>query len=679
MHHDGLLQLIQESRCRTFGCDDAGNDAHRAVLAVLIRGFDHQDATVLCEPSLARKSTRPPDVVLVDPVAGVHVIEVKGVGLDEVEGVDAGGQIRFRYSNGVRIRNPISQARGAMFDIKDATERAITGELLLPFKYWVIMLRISRASWLARWGANAFCPVELLFSEDLAGLADRLRTVGQKQLTNNGLSAWPAVQMGGVWAAFGDSSVLYHPPDERISRRIQDGTLGELFDDAAETYKTLSDEQQRLSSQNWGEGPRLIRGVAGSGKTIVLANNIARRLHRELKSSPTLFADQARPPRLLVICFNRSLVPFLKKKISLAFEQRTGTPLPDQGLEVFAYNRLMWHLSQKGLWRYQNLEVGDDDTRALQYLKELQHVRQHEPALFDSAGYDAIYVDEGQDFLEEDFRLLKELCRVALNEEPNLYVFYDDAQNLFGRRRPNWQSLGLNVRGGRAHVMTQCFRNTRPIVETSFNVLYGTFAEDSGDVPTKDFGDISTLEQKGLIARRDGIWKVEFALRGGVDPCLTLADHPAAEAQIVEQRLRWLIEEQKVRPQDILVLSVTRRRIQALAESLQRAHIDGVEGLHIAFDERDKILGQRGLLTLSTVASAKGYDAYCVLLASANEFTTDISGRASFYVGCTRAIEYLEVFAYRRTGLVVEMEKLLSGMPSPGLTTKSTGTNERQL
>ena len=79
MRADALAKVVERARCRVFGHEDAGNDAQREVLAALIRGFDHPDATVLCEPSLARKTTRPPDAVLVDPVAGVHVVEVKGV------------------------------------------------------------------------------------------------------------------------------------------------------------------------------------------------------------------------------------------------------------------------------------------------------------------------------------------------------------------------------------------------------------------------------------------------------------------------------------------------------------------------------------------------------------------------------------------------------------------------
>lgn len=56
----------------------------------------------------------------------------------------------------------------------------------------------------------------------------------------------------------------------------------------------------------------------------------------------------------------------------------------------------------------------------------------------------------------------------------------------------------------------------------------------------------------------------------------------------------------------------------------------------------------------------QGVRPLCVLLASANEFTTDVTGRASFYVGGTRAIEYLEVFAYENKGLASEMEAVLA-------------------
>ncbi len=658
MKRTDLANLIRQSSCRVLGAEDASNKAHRFVLAELIKGFNRPDSTILCEPSLAKSTIRPPDVVVVDLIAGLHVVEVKGVSLEQIEAIDPGGQFRVRYGANGNGTNPFAQVRKAMFDIKDAVEQSHSSEVIVPFKYWVVLAAITREQWLQNWGQECFCPPELLFQDDLSSLSRRLRDYGESLLSKQELSNWSTDQIQSIWRAFGDSSVLFPTAGERKPRQAQKGTLGELFDEAAEAYKTLSDEQQRISMQLWENGPRLVRGVAGSGKTIVLANNLARRVHRSIRKQQSLF-EQHRTQRIAAVCFNRTLAPFLKKKIDIAFRQRTGRAMPEGHLEVWSYNRLMFDLSKKGLWRYQNYENTEDDARAIQYLKELAFVKQNDPTTFDRCAFDAIYIDEGQDFLEEDFRLLKELCRTSEDGEPSLFVFYDDAQNLYGRTRPNWHSLGLNI-VGRSQVMTECFRNTRQILEPAFNVLYASFAEEKSKGPTKTFGDIATLEEKGLLQREDDTWRVKFAKRNGIKPTTNISSSSLMQRDEIIKRLRYLIDEQQVRPEDIHLLVYYRNQIDKLVKAIEEARIPSVEGIHVATAKKDDLLHQRGWLSISTVASAKGYDAYAILLCGADEFPTDVQGRASFYVACTRAIEYLEVFGTRRTGMLQEFEKAVS-------------------
>jgi hypothetical protein len=665
MKVEQLSKIVDKAKCKVIGWQEASNDGHRLALGVLIQTFDTTESALLCEPSLARKTHRPPDIVLIDPEIGVHTFEIKGMTLDGIESIEAGGQLRIRYANGVRNRSPINQVRTAMFDIKNATERALDCDVRIPFEYWVVFPMISRRQWSDRFGPHAFCPDEFLFSDDLnpTNLLRLLGVTDRKDLTQP-IKLCPLDQLECVWRAFGDTSVLYAGPQEREPRRASEGTLGEQFDEAAESYKNLSEDQQRLSAMDWQEGPRLVRGVAGSGKTVVLANNLARRLERMLLArTENLFDAKSAPPRLLAVCFNRTLAPFLEKKIKIAFEQRTGSPVPEGMIEIFSFNKLMYRLASEGLWQYKVVENANDIVRAIHYYSELGEMKKRSPDRVAALAYDAIYVDEGQDFSEEDFRLLKELCRVREGAEPNLYVFYDDAQNLYGRVRPNWLSLGLNVRGGRAFVMTDCFRNTRQIVESTFNVLYGTCA-NGGEVPTKEFGDVGTLEQKELIQNDNGFWRVKFAKREGMPPQLSYGVGVRQETELIISRLRWLIEKQEVRTEDIQVLTYGKRRVTELADAVRAANIPGIENIHVTITDKqkDQPLNQKGSLTVSTVASAKGYDAYCVLLASANEFVTDVKGRATFYVGCTRAIEYLEVFAYEKKGLAVELEAVLKRM-----------------
>ncbi len=670
-----LSKLAGSARCRVIGWGEAGNDGHRRVLGALIRAFDRSESALLCEASLARRTNHPPDIVLIDARIGVHTFEVKAMPLGQIEELAAGGHLTIRYASGVKNANPIAQVRTAMFDIKDATVRAFEADVQLPFKYWVAFPSITRQQWIARFGEAAYRPDEFLFAEDLepTQLAARLGASSRHD-SNEPIKLCPLAQLECVWKAFGDTSVLYATPEDRQPRRVEEGTLGEQFDEAAEAYKALSDEQQRLSVLNWEDGPRLVRGVAGSGKTVVLANNLARRLQRTLAArNEGLFGDKPLAPRFLAVCFNRTLAPFIEKKIAIAYQQRTGEAVPKGAVEVCSFNTLMHRLMEAGLWRYQTIGSASDIVRAMRYTEELEDFRQQNPGKLLKLAYDAIYVDEGQDFAEEEFGLLKGLCRVTDGGEPSLYVFYDDAQNLYGRKRPNWQSVGLNIRGGRAFVMTQCFRNTRPIVEATFNVLYGSCAQFKGPVPTKDFGDIATLEQKGLIAHEDGLWRVGFAVRDGRAPVLSLTNSPRKETESIITRLRWLLGQQEVRPQDILILTYTKERARELADALSGARLPGINDIHVAMDKKDESLGQRNRLTVSTVHSAKGYDAYCVLLASANDFSLDVAGRASFYVGCTRAIEYLEVFACENTGLVRELGdvlKKISARPSAPTTSR---------
>jgi hypothetical protein len=223
---DELSKIVERAKCKIIGWDEASNDGHRLALATLIQAFDTTESALLCEPSLARKTNRPPDIVLIDPEIGVHVFEVKGIALDQIEGLEAGGQLRIRYSNGVRTRSPIAQVRNAMFDIKDATMRAFGDEVRLPLKYWVVFSLITSSSWAARFGPDSFCPSEFLFSDDLdsSHLARRLGASDRLHATEP-ISLCPLEQLQCVWKAFGDSSVLYSSPEDRQRRRTGEGTL----------------------------------------------------------------------------------------------------------------------------------------------------------------------------------------------------------------------------------------------------------------------------------------------------------------------------------------------------------------------------------------------------------------------------------------------------------------------
>jgi hypothetical protein len=365
---------------------------------------------------------------------------------------------------------------------------------------------------------------------------------------------------------------------------------------------------------------------------------------------------------VLAVCFNRTLAPFIRGKIEAQFAQRSDRPLPAEALQVSCMNRLMYHLAheQKVMDYVRIDDVESAEGRAEMYLQQLLALKRDQPARFDEIAFDAIYVDEGQDFAEQEFAVLRELCRREHGAEPGLYVFYDDAQNLYGRKRPNWSKLGLEMRG-RSHVMTQCKRNTTQIIDAAVNVLYASTGPEGSVAPTREFFDLPSLTEKGLVDTVDGLLRVKFCKQQGMVPVFALATSAAREIELMMVRLKLLIEKEHVRPEDILILCHRRSRAQQIIRGIEKLKLRGVSGVVFAAEkkEKDNALCRRGMLTVSTVASAKGYDAYVTLLASANEFRTDVRGRACFYVGCTRAMRCLEVFAYERAGLAREFDEVV--------------------
>jgi hypothetical protein len=669
MRRPDFLALVPRLTSKVIGASEEMHDGERLVAACVARAFDYGESTIMCQPSLAYGKSDPPDVVLVDPETGVDVFEVKGCELDAIVSINPGGEIAIRYGTRVRVKSPIHQAHRYLHAIRDALTASLLRTPKMRVAAWVVWPRITRKAWFDHFGQGAFCPDEFLFSDDLTTrtLRQKLGATDRDNQTDVPIPMQPVEELEAVLRAFGDTSVLKPDDVRRPPRVAQEHTLGWSIDREYEHLKYLSDEQQRLCEADWGDGPRLVRGVAGSGKTVVLATSFCRYLQRTTRAQQLLFPDAPhREPRVAAVCFNRTLAPLLKDRIAQAWRQRSDSPLPSGNIEVTSFNRLVFDLSIRGLWTYRKVSEADDRERSIDYLDALRKKQMLDPQTVEKNLFDAIFVDEGQDFLPEDFKLLLQLVRggeASKGEheaaKPNLFVFYDDAQNLYGRPRPNWMSLGLDVRG-RATVMTKCFRNTKGVIEAATNVLYGTRAAKGTRKPSKEFADLTLMMQRGLVSQdTNELLRIRFAQRTGQKPQLHLFSGEDQELKAAAERVRSLIVDHKVRPQDVFVIAMKQQKVQQLVRLIEPMKLPGVTDIHLTFQRKDELLGLPGRLTFSTIHSCKGHDAACVVLLSANEIMDSVEGRAMFYVACTRATHQLDVFAYRQTGLAGELQAVL--------------------
>ena len=363
---------------------------------------------------------------------------------------------------------------------------------------------------------------------------------------------------------------------KRRSGRVeeeQSSKLGDEIDTLELQHKRLSAKQRELIETEFDGRPQLICGVAGSGKTAVLIGILVNLVDRLLNSKQLQLIETSvdvRPKRFAVICFNQSLVPLLRMNFDDSFRRLTSCNPPDC-VDIFYVNGLFFHL--RDTLQYQRYEDYADlpaNPRqrqiAAHYCAQLDALAQSDPEALRSLQYDAIYVDEGQDLFDEEFIALNKLLRIhPKTGEKNLIIFYDDAQNLYGLPRPTWSHLGIEVRG-RSEVMRTCFRNTRQIVEFAFNVLLGS--ESRTRAMTRRFSDVNELKKDGLVTELPDRWEVKFAEREGPLPEVALSDTRPQEKEWVVEKILHLIEIEKVRPSDILLVARNPEEYRDAAESI---------------------------------------------------------------------------------------------------------------
>jgi hypothetical protein len=666
--HDLLIKLKQaaaKAPLECLGIDLIKNEAQVLLALALLNAYGQDcEGLLYFEPCTVHSTMRPPDAVLCTSDTGVVVFECKGYDIGLIEGVKA-GSLLVRKHGRIIAENPFAQVRDSMFAIKAPVERLLASQYDSPlFTYLVAFPRITASEWRAKHFNENFPTKELLLGEELT--SEKLLKAKVKELVSEGLAnshretPLKAGHIIFVRRAFGDSSLINNDCSHR--QNLRDETIGLMIANHDLSDKELSAEQRALCELRIGQFPRIIRGVAGSGKTVVLASQVARYIAVD-HAEQELFPSEKKS--VAVVCFNRSLVPLLRKQVQKAYRRRTLEDLPSE-VRVTHVNSLMYRLIHDGLFplEYIPTKATSAIERARGYLDQIRTFSASAPEHYESVLLDAIFVDEGQDLEIEEFELLLSLLRPNQEtKEKCLIIFYDDAQNLYAKKRPVWKDIGIDVqRGDRSKIMKECFRNTKEIITLAFNVLLGSASADRTKVQTRTYSNINELLQTGLVEEVDSHYHINFAERTFDVPTIRLFVSRNAEHRWVCDEIKHLLTDEQVLPSDILVLCNTHEECSRIGQELRQAKLKEVWGIRHPHreSEKDEYIFADSELTVSTINSAKGYDAQIVFLLAADTFTTEPEGRASFYVGATRAKLLLYVTGLSTTGtLLHEAEKLV--------------------
>lgn len=395
-------------------------------------------------------------------------------------------------------------------------------------------------------------------------------------------------------------------------------------------------------------GVQRIRGLAGSGKTIVLA----------LKAA---YLHAQHPDWRIAVTFNtRSLKGQFRRLINTFSIEQTGEEPDWDNVRILNAWGAPGGGEREGIYhefcRAQDIQYFDYRSAKAEFGRggefagackdALKHIRS------EVQSYDAILVDEAQDFPPEFLRL----CYEILKDGKRLVYAYDELQKLSGDSLPSPEEIFGRKSDGtprvsfddtshsgpqRDIILEKCYRNSRPVLVAAHALGFGIYRDpprnrDTGLVQM--FGNAGLWEEIGYEVKsgvlQDG-HEVVLQRTPDSSPAF-LEDHSPLEDLIQfiafrneEEQAEWVsqeilrnLREEELRHDDIVVINpdplTTRSQSGPIRQRLLKdrvsSHLAGVDTDPDIFFNADA-----PSITFTGIYRAKGNEAGMVFIINAQD------------------------------------------------------------
>lgn len=454
---------------------------------------------------------------------------------------------------------------------------------------------------------------------------------------------------------------------ENLEKESKGAILEEI-----EKQITNFDTDQKRSALKIIDGPQRIRGLAGSGKTIVLAMKAAR-IHLEEPDSHILYTY-----------WTKQLHDYIKKLITRFYRQFSEND-PDwtkidimhawggRNLEGVYYNTCI----NNGIRPQSYNEVRQYGKEA--FNKACKDIEVHELNQF----YDYSILDEAQDFPVYFYRL----CR-KITKKDRVIWGYDECQNILDIKiQDTIKTFGKNASGepyidfsemaieGQDVVLYKCYRNPRTILVAAIALGFGIYSDKMVQLPEnmEHWGDLgfkilggnykegdqmtiirpeenSPLIKNKLLDNNNNAvgWKV-FDKKGFNDECQFVAD------SIIDDLQGGLLAN------DIIVISLDTRNARnyfhGISQILKDEHIKTFDLLKQPSTTTKFMIEDH--VTLTTVYRAKGNEAGRVYIIGVDSIfynKDSIVERNKLFTAITRANAWVTITGIGDHALEFEKE-----------------------
>lgn len=604
----------------------------RRLFSILERMLSDQ-CLVRYEVLLGERDYRP-DFTIIDPTRGVLIIEVKDWGVEKITEANE-HQFYIRGYRGSSVAKPqLNPDKKCQVYLRGVREQIVSMPILLdasqrlmvPVEYRIAFSNITKEKFVDK-KLNEYIPLgKVFFQNDLKkngfnfkNQYESLFPTLSQELSKEQVVSISAALYPDITIASNLTSGFYKKQNKEIVHKEK------IFD---KTFN-LSIEQEQIA-KSLGEGPRLLRGIAGSGKTLII-----------LYRAKMLAANNENNCRILILCWNIALANYMRQaydKLKIRADQ--------DRVKIDHFVNFVRSLSSR-----ESIDSDYLDTpESLDFLNSIP--------INDSQKYDAIYIDEAQDFRQEWITFLfDKLFKEADPQKRNLLIAADDAQHIYNRAEFNtevtdksprlyqdknlrWSKLGFSMRG-RSKILNMVYRNSARVWS---------------------FAAFLLQEQASYV--KETAMAVHFSSKGGFDPqlieCKNLKHQVNHAVSIINKMINT-----NYSAQNVLILYRHKNfkmypLIEYLQAQLRKNHIPN-EWISEGSQSKNYFRWENDTVKISTVQSAKGMDSPVVIVLGAETFVQDMfpdqntDEKKLMYVALTRAREFLVVLHTGQGGVVRDL------------------------